>query len=359
MAKLAGTAAHRRHRHGRRWRQRWPRPNDRPSCRASRSLRTPVETDKEDDDNEKQNEHDDNIPRSEHAGSTQNSQPQSIAHISKMQGCRTKTATHQERGGTHPPEVANWASQHAKDPASPMRVQDILDKISIGPDLMGAQWVRVMDLIREYPDIFALSLSEVFPVDFMQHKLKIDPDTVLPKKAYQRPMMEPQREFFSDIINDMETAGIIQVIPADTIKCLNLMHLAPKDGGKNLGMTRAALLHRCNQQFQANRLPDFWEQIEDREVADDSSRGPEAKEEGPKTPPKKWQVCQAFHAVNAVTQVPAFLSRDLKTKQQAVAGKRWVSVIDLTAGYYTIKMDEEAVPYMAFHVEGQGFYAYL
>ena len=35
-----------------------------------------------------------------------------------------------------------------------------------------------MDLVREYPDIFTLSLSEVFPVDFTQHKLKIDPDTV-------------------------------------------------------------------------------------------------------------------------------------------------------------------------------------
>ena len=172
-------------------------------------------------------------------------------------------------------------------------------------------------------------------------------------------MTEPQRKFFSDIIDNMETAGIIQAIPTDAIKCLNSMHLALKDEGKNLGMTWVALLRWCNQQCQANGLPDFWEQIEDGEVADDSSQGPEAKEEGPKTLPKKWQVCQAFHAVNAVTQVPAFPSRDLKTKQQAVAGERWASVIDLAAGYYAIKMDEEAVPYMAFHVEGQGFYAYL
>ena len=155
----------------------------------------PAETDEEDDNNEKQNERDDDIPGSEHAGSTQNSQPQSIAHISKTQGCRTKTATHQERGGTHPPEVVNHASQRAKDPANLTRVQDILNKISIGLDLTGVQWARVMDLIREYPDIFALSLSEVFPVDFMQHKLNIDPDTALPKKAYQRPMTEPQRKF--------------------------------------------------------------------------------------------------------------------------------------------------------------------
>ena len=109
----------------------------------------PAETDKEDNDDKKQNERDDNIPRSEHAESTQNSQPQPIAHISKMQGRRMKTATHQERGGTHLPEVANRASQHAKDPANgnPTRVQDILDKISIGPDLTGGQRVRVMDLI--------------------------------------------------------------------------------------------------------------------------------------------------------------------------------------------------------------------
>ena len=106
-----------------------------------------METDEEDDDDEKQNERDGNIPGSEHAGSTQNSRPQSIAHISKTQGRRTKTATHQERGGTHPPEAANHASQHAKDPANPMRVQDILNKITIGPDLTGVQRARVMDLV--------------------------------------------------------------------------------------------------------------------------------------------------------------------------------------------------------------------
>ena len=56
--------------------------------------------------------------------------------------------------------------------------------------------------------------------------------------------------------------------------------------------------------------------------------------------------------VNVATQVPAFPSGDLKTKQQVVAGKRWGSVIDLTAGYYAIRMDEEAIPYTAFHIEG-------
>src|SRR6266481_7715224 len=69
----------------------------------------------------------------------------------------------------------------------------------------------------------------------------------------------------------------------------------------------------------------------------------------PKMPPKKWQVCQAFHMINAATQIPAFPSSDLKMKQQKVAGKRWASVIDLTPGYYAIKMDKEAIPYTGFY----------
>ena len=118
------------------WRQGKQKPED-----------TPAEADKEDDNDRKQNGCDNDTPGSEHAGSTQNSQPQPIAHIDRTQGCMTKMATHQERGGTHPPEAANQASQRAKDPANPMRVQDILDKISIGLDLTGAQWARVMDLV--------------------------------------------------------------------------------------------------------------------------------------------------------------------------------------------------------------------
>ena len=129
---------------------------------------------KESNDDRKQKGCNDNIPKSEHAGSTQNSQPQPITHIKKTEGHRMMVTTHQERGGPHPPETVNWASQCAKDLVNPMRVQETLDKISIGPDLTEVQWLRVMDLVQEYLDIFALSLSEVFPVAFMQHKLYKD-----------------------------------------------------------------------------------------------------------------------------------------------------------------------------------------
>ena len=34
-------------------------------------------------------------------------------------------------------------------------------------------------------------------------------------------------------------------------------------------------------------------------------------------------------------------------------------MINLTAGYYAINMDKESVPYMAFYIEGQGYFVYL
>src|SRR6266481_4994828 len=104
---------------------------------------------------------------------------------------------------------ANMTSQWATDPRNPECVQAILDKVSIGTDLSDFERTTVTNLIKDYPDIFALSLSEVFPVNFATHKLRFDPDTVLPKKVHQRPITEPQHKFFADIIDDMEKAGVI------------------------------------------------------------------------------------------------------------------------------------------------------
>ena len=64
-------------------------------------------------------------------------------------------------------------------------MQAILQKISIRTDITDNEWTTVIDLIKEYLDIFALNLSKVFPVDFMMHKLKFDPNIVLPRKVHQ------------------------------------------------------------------------------------------------------------------------------------------------------------------------------
>ena len=233
---------------------------------------------------------------------------------------RRTQATMTTSGRGDPGDAANSRSARTRDPAGPERMQAILDKIDIGPDLSDEERVAVTNLIKEYPDVFALNLSEVFPIDFMKHKLKIDPSTVLPKKVHQRPITEPQRAFFANIIDDMEKAGVIRSVPADFIKCLNSTHLAPKEVGKGLGMTWEALLRRCNKQCRQYSLPDYWEQLSKEETTEADSVTQTTDDE-PKAPPKKWRVFQAFHAVNAATQIPAFPTGDLKAKQQKVAGK--------------------------------------
>src|SRR6202040_1034869 len=73
----------------------------------------------------------------------------------------------------------------------------------------------------------------------------------------------------------------------------------------------------------------------------------------------KWCVCHAFTALNKATQIPSFPQGDLKAKQEFAAGHRWASVIDFSAGYYAVPLDDESVPYVAFYVEGRGYYVYL
>ncbi len=173
--------------------------------------------------------------------------------------------TTEEARTDDPGERANRASQRAIDPANLKCIKAILEKVSIGTDLTDRERTAVVELICKYPDIFVLSLSEVFPVDFATHKLKLNPDIALPKKVHQQLITEPQCKFFTDIIDDMEKAGVIQAVPAEFIKCLNATTLAPKEAGKDLGMSCEALLHRCNKQCRRYGLLDYWEQTDDNE----------------------------------------------------------------------------------------------
>ncbi|KAF8508659.1 hypothetical protein JB92DRAFT_2624947, partial [Gautieria morchelliformis] len=118
----------------------------------------------------------------------------------------------------------------ATDPFEPARVKEIVDKVNIGPDLTTQQRKRVTELIKEYADIFALSLSEVFPVGWTKHKLNINPEYAnkLPMKTHQRPITEAQKTWYANILSDMEKGGIIQKVPAEFIKCLSSTTLAPK-----------------------------------------------------------------------------------------------------------------------------------
>ena len=238
------------------------------------------------------------------------------------------------------------------------RIDQILKAVEIGPDLTDEQREQVRSLIREYADVFALSLSEVLYVDWYKHKLNIDPDQKFPTKINQRPITEGQKEWFNNILDDMEKSFVIQKVPGDFIKNLSSTNLAPKEAGKT-GITRTEVMRQVNRECEKNGLPPFWEQVPDNMNTDQEATMETIEDDKPNAPKTKWRVCHAFNALNKATQVPPFPAGNLRSKQEFAAGHRWASVIDFAAGYYAVPLDDESVPYVAFYVEGRGYYVYL
>jgi hypothetical protein len=98
------------------------------------------------------------------------------------------------------------------------RVQAILNKIQIGPDLTEGQKAEVISLVREYADIFALSMSEIFFVDWWKHHLNIDPGVKLLTRMSQCLLTKKQKTWFYDILDEMEEAHVIQPCPRRVFK---------------------------------------------------------------------------------------------------------------------------------------------
>ena len=195
-------------------------------------------------------------------------------------------------------------------------------------------------------------------MDWYKHKLNIDPNQTFPTKINQCPITEGQKEWFNNILDDMEKSFVIQKVPGDFIKNLSSTNLAPKDAGKT-GITRTEVMRQVNRECEKNGLPPFWEQVPDDGNTDQEATMETVENDKPNAPKTKWRVCHAFNALNKATQVPPFPAGNLRSKQEFAAGHRWASVIDFAAGYYAVLLDDESVPYVAFYVEGRGYYVYL
>ena len=248
-------------------------------------------------------------------------------------------------------------SQRRIDPFNAERVAEILEKIEIGEDLTEKQREEVENLVREYADIFALTMSEVTYVDWHRHHLSIDPEVKLPKRMAQRPITENQKEWYYKTLDEMEEACVIQKVPAEFIRCLSSTNLVPKEAGK-IGATRADVLRKVNAECIKNGLPPFWEEVRKPGETDEAMLEAVEARDGVETK-AKWRICHAFMTLNRATHIPHFPQGNINAKHEFAAGHRWASVIDLAAGYYAIPLDDESVPYTAFYVEGRGYYVYL
>ncbi|KIJ49050.1 hypothetical protein M422DRAFT_161820 [Sphaerobolus stellatus SS14] len=61
------------------------------------------------------------------------------------------------------------------------RVSKILSAVKIGESITSSQRKHIENLIREFADTFALSLSEVKPNQHTEHHINVPPDARLPR----------------------------------------------------------------------------------------------------------------------------------------------------------------------------------
>jgi len=281
-------------------------------------------------------------------------QPGPLEHWSSVWTLDSAAGKDRSDPGTAQPELArifdpNILTRHS-EPFKPERVKVIIKEVTIGNDLEQHEVELLKQLLAEFADCFALSMSEVTVVEGASHRLDIPRDKKFRTKINQRPQSPPQKVFFNGVIEKMLEADIIEPIAYQDVKCCGATTLAKKahEGG---GLTLEELQHRVNDQCIAAGFPSAFENLPPRNNLHEQTT----------TPPKeqnKWRVCQDFAELNKVTQVPPMPQGDIPAKQQKLSGHRWVNVFDFANGFYACEIKPEDRPYICFYVEGRGYFSY-
>ncbi|KAJ7110878.1 hypothetical protein C8R44DRAFT_633823, partial [Mycena epipterygia] len=134
--------------------------------------------------------------------------------------------------GTEQPEIrvdedTSVFTRHT-DPFNPARIARILEVVEIGDDITPEERVQVEATIREYADVYALSVREVKAIPGAVHRLHVPVDAKLNTKIQQRRLTPPQTSYFSKALDTMLDAVIIAPIAAVDVKCVSPITLAAK-----------------------------------------------------------------------------------------------------------------------------------
>ena len=234
------------------------------------------------------------------------------------------------------------------EPHKPERVQEIQRLVTIGEDLSPEETQRVRQLISDFADIFALSVSEVKTVENAVHHLDIPPETTFPLKVHQKPLTPPQRRYLYESIDTMLEAGIIEACKPEDVKCISPTTLAQKTH-QGKGLPLEELQHRVNDECVTSGMNTRFD------LPPRTTPTPDDTDQGD----PKWRICQNFSQVNKITKVAPMPQGDIRAKQQRLSGHRWVSGFDFAAGFYAVPLDPESRPYTAFYVEGRGYFWYI
>ena len=205
---------------------------------------------------------------------------------------------------------------HHTDPFQPACIAKIIDLVQIGKDITTAQCKEVRQLILEFADCFALSLSEVNLIPGAIHKLNIPEDTTFHMKILQRSFNPDQRAFMEAKVDEMLEAGIICPIYPEDIKCIAPSVLAQKVH-ENTGLSLDELKHKVNDECIKHDLP----------IAFDLPPCPAPAENTTAfTLPKKWCLCQDFGEINKVMPIAPVPQGDVCAKPLRLSGHWYVHI---------------------------------
>ena len=256
--------------------------------------------------------------------------------------------------GTEQPEIAMGADTFifTRDtfPFKHKHVTEILRHTKIRSNLSLAKQIAVEQTIKDFADIYTLSVSKVRHIPGAYHKLHIPEGATFNTKIRQQHLSPPKAAYFSKALDVMLEVGICEPIEAKDVKCMSPITLAAKAHTTG-GLTIDELCQRLNQECEQVGINQPFIRPQPTLPAGHNSADP-------KDATQKFWVCTNYKKLNEVTQVLPMPQGDIHAKQQAVSGHRWISLFDFATGFHTVKIAKESRPYTAFYAENRGYFVY-
>ena len=256
--------------------------------------------------------------------------------------------------GSEQPEITvdtdNSIFTQASTPFMPAHVAEVLHLVRVGDDISGEEHATIQQLVKEFANVFALSVHKVKHIPGAKLHLDVPEDAPLHTKIGQKPMTPPQAAYFSRALDIMIEAGVCAPIAAKDVKCVSPITLTEKTHTEK-GMTMDELRQKVNTECKGIDVATPF-------IAPPDMLLPSTPDPGGVVQPQKWKVCTNYRELNKITKVLPMPQGNIRSKQQALCGHRWVSIFDFAAGFYTVEIAEESRPYTAFYIPGRGYFVY-